>query len=85
MVSTTERPEGWIEISVKDAGPGIAPGAIATLFDPFFTTKHQGMGLGLSISRTIVQAHRGRIWVEASAEGATFRFTLPVMTEADAL
>ena len=70
-------------MSVSDAGPGIAPDAVASLFDPFFTTKREGMGLGLSISRTIVQSHGGRIWVRvADAEGATFRFALPVWRRA---
>ena len=77
-VRTTEQPEGWIEVSVSDAGPGIAPDVIEKIFDPFFTTKREGMGLGLSISRSIVQSHGGRIWVQAGAEGATFRFALPV-------
>jgi signal transduction histidine kinase len=77
-VGTAERPEGWIEVSVRDGGHGIAPDVVASLFDPFFTTKQQGMGLGLSISRTIVQSHGGRIWVETKPDGATFRFAIPV-------
>jgi C4-dicarboxylate-specific signal transduction histidine kinase len=80
-VRTQQKPDGWVEVSVCDAGPGIAPAAVASVFDPFFTTKPQGMGLGLSISRTIVQSHGGRIWVETAADGATFRFTLPVIVE----
>jgi signal transduction histidine kinase len=80
-VRTQQKPDGWVEVSVSDAGPGIAPAALASVFDPFFTTKPQGMGLGLSISRTIVQSHGGRIWVETAADGATFRFTLPVIVE----
>ena len=51
-------------ISVADTGPGIAPGDAKQLFQPFVTTKPQGMGVGLSISRTIVEAHGGQIWVE---------------------
>lgn len=76
-VRTRQEPVGWIEVSVSDAGHGVAPEALASLFDPFFTTKREGMGLGLSISRTIVLAHGGRIWAESQAVGATFRFTLP--------
>lgn len=79
-VRTQEQPEGWIEVSVNDAGHGIAPDSLAKVFDPFFTTKREGMGLGLSISRTIVQAHGGRIWAESHGAGATFRFTLPLVT-----
>ncbi len=73
-----------LEISVADTGPGI-PSEIATqLFQPFFTTKPHGMGVGLSISRTIVEAHGGRISVEPSPGGGTvFRFTLRTVTEED--
>lgn len=76
-VRSRENSEGWIEVSVSDSGHGVPADAVTALFDPFFTTKPEGMGLGLSISRTIVQAHGGRIWVETKPEGATFRFTLP--------
>ncbi len=73
---------GEIEVAVEDSGPGIAPDKLKRLFEPFFTTKANGMGIGLSISRTIIEAHGGRIWAENNAgEGATFRFTLP-LTEA---
>lgn len=66
-------------ISVEDSGPGIPPDALPTVFDAFFTTKEDGMGVGLSISRTIVEAHRGRIWAENRPEGgARFSFTLPL-------
>jgi signal transduction histidine kinase len=78
-VRTREQPAGSIEVSVIDAGQGVAPEAVASVFDPFFTTKHEGMGLGLSISRNIVITHRGRIWVESDASGATFRFVIPVL------
>ncbi|HVM48802.1 MAG TPA: PAS domain S-box protein, partial [Candidatus Acidoferrum sp.] len=55
---------GEIEVSVIDNGPGIPPAQLARLFEPFFTTKPDGMGMGISIARTIVQAHNGRIWAE---------------------
>jgi two-component system sensor kinase FixL len=68
-----------IEVAVEDSGPGITPERRGRLFEPFFTTKANGMGIGLSISRTIIEAHGGRIWAENNArEGATFRFTLPL-------
>ena len=76
-VRTQQGQDGLVEVSVSDAGPGIEPAAVASVFDPFFTTKPQGMGLGLSISRTIVQSHGGRIWVESDSGGATFRLVIP--------
>jgi PAS domain S-box-containing protein len=74
---------GNVEIAVEDAGSGIPPDRLPRLFDSFFTTKPHGMGLGLSIVRSIVEAHGGRIWAENnSSGGACFRFTLPVNGEA---
>ena len=68
-----------VEISISDSGPGIPPDKIAQVFDPFFTTKDQGMGIGLSIARTIILAHKGQIWAEnQSGGGAAFHFTLPL-------
>ena len=70
--------DDMVEIYVSDTGHGISPQAAQQLFQPFMTTKAHGMGIGLSISRTIVEAHGGRIWVEPNpVGGAIFRFTLP--------
>lgn len=81
-VSAQRHGEHETEIAVSDCGPGIGPEQIGLLFEPFFTTKPDGMGIGLSISRTIVEAHGGRIWAENNpGEGATFRFTLPLASE----
>jgi two-component system sensor kinase FixL len=67
-----------IEFAVVDTGPGLAPEVEAQLFQPFVTTKRHGMGIGLSICRTIVEAHGGRLWSEPTpGGGVTFRFTLP--------
>jgi len=70
--------ESMIEIAVADTGPGLAPQVAERLFQPFVSTKRDGMGVGLSICRTIVESHGGRIWTDTAPEGgAVFRFTLP--------
>jgi C4-dicarboxylate-specific signal transduction histidine kinase len=69
---------GSIELTVRDLGIGVDPAVMERIFDPFFTTKSSGMGLGLSVSRTIVDAHRGKLSVENLPEGgAMFRVLLP--------
>ena len=68
-----------IRIVVQDSGPGMAPESINRVFDPFYTTKSSGLGIGLSICRSIIEAHEGRLWVTAAEpKGAVFAFTLPV-------
>jgi signal transduction histidine kinase len=70
--------DGQIEISVNDTGPGLPLGKADQIFDAFFTTKPQGSGMGLAISRSIVESHGGRIWANGDrGRGATFHFTLP--------
>jgi two-component system CheB/CheR fusion protein len=74
--------EGWIEIGVTDAGPGVPPEVMKQIFEAFFTTKLSGMGMGLSISRTIIEGHKGRLWAQNNpALGATFWFALPALEE----
>ncbi len=74
-------PGGVIHLEVRDNGPGMDPAARDELFTPFYTTKASGMGLGLAISRRIVEAHAGRLWAEdTQGSGATFHITLPSVT-----
>ncbi|MCE9604876.1 MAG: PAS domain S-box protein [Planctomycetia bacterium] len=74
----TATDDAFVSISVGDTGSGIAAEKLARLFDPFFTTKASGLGLGLSIIRSIVESHGGRMSVESSAAGTIFAFTLPI-------
>jgi signal transduction histidine kinase len=75
VVVSTGWVDGMVEVAVKDLGPGIPSKDFSRLFDSFFTTKATGMGLGLSIARSIVETHGGRIWAEnTTGGGATFRF-----------
>ena len=81
-IATLADREGWVRISVADTGAGIDPAIRERLFDAFATTKSDGMGLGLSICRTIVEAHGGRIWVEPTCPaGTAFHFTIPLATQ----
>ena len=69
---------GEVEVAVRDCGVGISVNQMRSLFDPFFTTKPGGMGMGLPISRSIIEAHGGKLWASSNANcGATFQFTLP--------
>ncbi len=74
--------DGDVEVAVSDCGTGVPPDKMNLLFEPFFTTKPTGMGMGLAISRTIIEAHNGKIQAENNAgRGATFKFTLPVKSK----
>jgi C4-dicarboxylate-specific signal transduction histidine kinase len=78
-ISTALNEPGAVLVTVSDSGPGIAPGINERLFEPFFTTKTSGMGMGLSICRSIIEAHHGRLWASANVpRGAIFQFTVPV-------
>jgi two-component system sensor kinase FixL len=81
-VSTQACPDGGVEISVSDAGKGIAPPDLERIFDSFVTSKREGMGLGLTVCRSIVRAHRGRLWASNNAgPGATLRVWLPAVSD----
>ena len=75
------RPDSVL-VSVRDSGPGIRPESLDRLFDPFYTTKPGGMGMGLSICRSIIEGHGGQIWATSNGEqGAAFNFTLPTVPQ----
>ena len=83
VLRSNRGPAGTIQISVADTGSGIPPGHEEKIFEPYHTTKPQGLGLGLSLSRSIIVAHGGRLWAEnPPGGGAAFHFTLPELTEA---
>jgi C4-dicarboxylate-specific signal transduction histidine kinase len=82
LIRTEQEGEAAVRLSVSDAGVGISPEAMGRLFDPFYTTKQDGMGIGLSVSRSIIDSHHGRLWASPNdgTPGATFAFTLPITT-----
>ena len=83
-VKTELEPGNAVEVAVYDRGPGLSKDVEKRLYQPFVTTKAEGMGLGLSISKSIIEAHGGRLWATPNSGGGTiFRFTLPIMPEAD--
>jgi len=79
-IKTLRSKDGAVEVQVRDTGPGVDPRLVDQLFTEYFSTKEHGMGVGLSISQSIVDAHGGRLWVtNTSGGGATFHFTLPIV------
>ena len=78
-IKTMRHSDKMVQVEVSDRGKGIGREDLEKIFDPFFTTKPEGMGMGLAISRSIIQAHGGRLWVSTNQDqGCTFHFTLPV-------
>ena len=81
-VRTALNQNGCVEIAIGDVGAGIAQDRLPRVFEPFFSTKKNGMGVGLSLARSLIEAHRGQIWAENNSQaGATFRFELPIPGE----
>ncbi|MHC5145114.1 MAG: PAS domain-containing sensor histidine kinase, partial [Planctomycetota bacterium] len=80
VLKSHEEDGQFITLSVRDNGPGIGTQAMEHLFDPFYTTKKEGLGMGLAISRSIIEEHGGRLWAENNQDGgATFYFTVPII------
>jgi signal transduction histidine kinase len=78
LVITTQNLPGGVQVTVEDSGTGLNPNAITRIFEPFYTTKPGGMGMGLGISRSIVQSQGERLWATANnGPGTSFHFTLP--------
>lgn len=81
-ITSFSQDEQFVAVTVSDSGPGLNPELVDTLFNPFVTTKPNGMGLGLSISHGIIEAHKGKIAIDTSvSQGATFKFVLPIDSE----
>jgi signal transduction histidine kinase len=80
VISTESSPSQGLLVTVGDTGPGIAPEHRERVFESFYTTKSGGLGIGLSLCRSIIDAHGGRLWADAQRpHGAAFRFTLPAL------
>jgi PAS domain S-box-containing protein len=82
LISTERIDTGKVLVSVRDSGPGLASESVEDLFEAFYTTKPNGLGMGLSICRSIIEAHQGRLWATSNMpRGAAFQFTLPVYSD----
>jgi signal transduction histidine kinase len=78
LISSEQSRTKGVLVAVRDSGPGIDPEHVERVFDAFYTTKSRGVGMGLSICRSIIEAHGGRLWAGANEpKGAAFQFTLP--------
>jgi signal transduction histidine kinase len=82
VVLRTEMEDGHVRLLVRDSGVGFTPEVARQMFESFYTTKSDGMGVGLSISRSIIEANRGRLWATVNdGPGATFAFSIPYERE----
>jgi len=78
LITTGQAESSGVLVSVRDTGPGLAPATVERLFEPFYTTKPTGLGMGLSICRSIIEEHGGRLWAQANEpRGAIFQFLTP--------
>jgi signal transduction histidine kinase len=83
LIESHRDSDGQVVVAVQDSGPGVDPESANRLFDAFFTTKAEGMGMGLSICRSIIEAHGGQVWASNNAgHGAIFQFSLPSISDA---
>ncbi len=83
LVRLAREPRDMVGVEVTDHGPGVDPALVTRIFDPYVTNKRSGLGMGLMISRTIVESHGGALrYLRHRGSGATFRFTLPIWKEA---
>jgi signal transduction histidine kinase len=83
LIRTEFEAQNRVRLSVQDAGIGLEPPDGERLFEPFYTTKSGGMGIGLSVSRSIIESHHGRLWAQPnSGAGATFVFSIPARANA---
>jgi signal transduction histidine kinase len=79
LITTSATDADFVLVRVADSGPGLDPQMLGQVFDPYYTTKPDGLGMGLAICRSIIEAHNGRLWAsDNQARGAVFQFTLPV-------
>jgi signal transduction histidine kinase len=84
LISTQKTESEGVLVAVRDSGPGLTPDSADRLFESFYTTKPGGLGMGLSISRSIIEAHQGRLWASANTPpGAVFQVTLPAYLHAE--
>ena len=82
LISSAKDEPNRVLLTIRDSGTGLAPGKLEEIFDAFYTTKRDGMGMGLAVSRSIIEAHGGRLWATPNEpRGAVFQFTLPADRE----